>query len=85
MAESNFEEDLVSEYINVSDVETHVIKYGNIRSPESRQKEQQYLFLLIPGTYQAEQVCGFLFCFLQLQKRKGPLSLKRSYSFISLV
>ena len=50
MAESNFEEDLVSEYINVSGVETHVIKYGNIRSPESRQKEQQYLFLLIPGT-----------------------------------
>ena len=50
MAESNFKEDLVSEYIDVSDVETHVIKYGNIRSPESRQKEQQYLFLLIPGT-----------------------------------
>ncbi|XP_076437554.1 lipid droplet-associated hydrolase-like isoform X2 [Babylonia areolata] len=41
--------DLVSEYIDVNDVETHVLKYGSIRSLQSRQKEPQHLFLIIPG------------------------------------
>ena len=50
MADSDFKSCLMSEYIDVTAVETHVIKYGNIRSLESRQKEQQYLILIIPGT-----------------------------------
>ncbi|KAL8571813.1 hypothetical protein ACOMHN_053971 [Nucella lapillus] len=43
------EKDLMSEYIDVRNVETHILKYGNIRPPQSREKEQQYLFLIIPG------------------------------------